>query len=522
MLLLHPHNNVVTSQYGTLWSLAMLKAVFYARFHPERGPSVIHQYPNNSIRASPGHEALFPWSDISSYIIPPYDLCNQPLSICTNGFRILAYPVSLEHEDYHRNRFTFNVCFVLSEDEDAHPWEQVVRKTARFFTELEWDDCMLQTEEDLVGVTWPGEERYPRRDGEADVGIVHGLLESIVEDLNKYGEACCRIDSVHVLNLRLEYPKEYAKDAPDRVRAWEVPLLVRSIPPQGEWTWDLTLVRIHDYIDGIKHVQKIAELADVELKLVKRAVKELVHHGKAILLDLFHFQAIYGCTDEMVYLLQDVDLQDECRNYIAIPPHKEDEINEDSARSATSGATFEEIPSREVILELYSSLSPGLNLSDFCLMHKDNLSNIDIRRFITFGVIKGFLRRIHKYALAMEHRPVSPVSTRSNKHSSGSHGRRSKLPKSGDDAVREFEKAWRKAALTSGWATPPSGPHPASLGKSFKSADRVRTEEDERLGAYLDGTHCFDQICVEMRMSEKKVLERLRSGRLGKVILFNK
>ncbi|KAF7188402.1 Nitrogen permease regulator 2-like [Pseudocercospora fuligena] len=498
----------------------MLKAVFYARFHPERGPSVIHQYPNNTIRAAPGHEPLLPWSDISSYIIPPYDLCNQPLSICTNGYRIIAYPVSLEHDDYHRNRFTFNVCFVLTEDEDAHPWQQVARKTARFFTEIEWDDCMLQKEEDSVGLVWAGEEGYPRRDGGTDVGNVYGLLESIVEDLNKYGETCVRIDAVHILNLRLEYPKEYAKDAPDRIRAWDVPLLVRSVPSPGEWTWDLTLVRIHDFIDGIKHVQKIAELADVELKLVKRAVKELVHHGKAILLDIFHFQAIYACTDEMVYLLQDPELRNECRRYVAVLPTTKG-TNASVASSSVNGAAQDDLPAREDIVSLYSSLSPGLNLSDFCLTNKDELACIDIRRFITFGIIKGFLRRIHKYALAMEHRPASPVSTRSNKQSSGSNSRK-RLPRSGDDAVRDFERAWRKAALTSGWATPPSGPHPASLGKSHKSADRVRSEEDEKLRSFLDGQHCMDQICVEMRMSEKKVLERLRSGRLGEVILFNK
>ncbi|EME83372.1 uncharacterized protein MYCFIDRAFT_38825 [Pseudocercospora fijiensis CIRAD86] len=482
----------------------MLKAVFYARFHPGRGPSVIHQYPNNTIRATPGHEPLFPWSDISSYIIPPYDLCNQPMSICTNGYRIIAYPVSLEHEEYHRNRFTFNVCFVLAEDEDAHPWQQVARKTARFFTEMEWDDCMLQKEEDSV-----------------DVGKVYGLLESIVEDLNKYGETCVRIDGVHILNLRLEYPKEYAKDAPDRIRAWDVPLLVRSVPSQGEWTWDLTLVRIYDFIDGIKHVQKIAELADVEVKLVKRAVKELVHHGKAILLDIFHFQAIYACTDEMVYLLGDPELQDECRRYVATSPPTKG-TNASVASSSVNGAAQDGISTREEIVDLYSTLSPGLILSDFCLTSKDELACIDIRRFITFGIIKGFLRRIHKYALAMERRPASPVSTRSNKQSSGSNSRRSRLPRSGDDAVRDFERAWRKAALTSGWATPPSGPHPASLGKSYKSADRVRSEEDEKLRSFLDGQHCMDQICVEMRMSEKKILERLRSGRLGEVILFNK
>lgn len=492
----------------------MLKAIFYARFHPQRGPSVIHQYPENTIRPLPGETSLLQWTDISAYIIPPYELCNQPLSICTNGYRILGYPISLEHPDYNRNRFTFNLCLVLQEEDDAKLYEQILRKAIRFFVEIEWDDCILQTEEDLPGLKWAGEVGYP-----ASAGAVYMLLERIVHDLNVYGETCIRVDDYHVLNLRLELPKDFAKDfevhASGRVRAWDVPLLVRSIPAQSEWTWDLTLQRIYKHIDGIKHVHKIAELADVELKLVKRGIKELVHHGRAILLDIFHFQAIYACNDEICFFLNDVELQDECRRYIAPPPV----MDASKERGADTNPPFV-ATSREQIALLYTSLNPGVQLQEFCLTHKAELANIDVRRFITFGIIKGFLRRIHKFALATEHRPISPMSTRSGAKL-GSASNRSK-PKSGDDASREFDRAWRKAALSSGWATPPSGPHPSSLSKSHKSADKIRSEEDERLQAYLDGNHCMDQICVEMQMSEKKVLERLRHGKLGEVILFNK
>ena len=510
----------------------MLQAIFYARFHPERGPSVVHQYPNNTIKSSDlNHPTLVNWSEISSYIIAPYDLCNHPLSICNNGHRILGYPISLEHEHYHRNRFTFNVCLVLAEEDDAKPWEQILRKIARFCIGLEWDGCILQTEEDLPGLKLAGEVGYP---GEGQ-GKVYRLLERIFEDLNAYGETCIRVDDkrgqdgIHVLNLRLELKKEFAVVSPEKVRSWDVPLLVRSIPAQSEWTWDLTLQRIHEFIDGIRHVRKIAELADVELKLVKRAIKELVHHGRAILLDIFHFQAIYTCTDEIAHLINDTDLQDECRQYVAIPDQTDDgKSSSETGSRKPEGDEHPDIPSRDEIILLYADLGPGLQLQEFCLTHKSALANIDIRRLITFGIIKGFLRRIHKYALALDqHRPLSPVSTRSgiqqnNASSGGGKSGRSGPRSGGDEASREYDRAWRRAALSSGWATPPSGPHPSSLSRSHRSADQMRTEEDERLRSYLDGKCCMDQICVEMKMSEKKVLERIRSGKLGEVVLFNK
>ncbi|GIZ42548.1 hypothetical protein CKM354_000581000 [Cercospora kikuchii] len=516
----------------------MLQAIFYARFHPERGPSVIHQYPPNTIKSSDpiSNPPLINWSEVSSYIIAPYDLCNSPLSICNNGHRILGYPISLEHEDYDRNRFTFNVCLVLDEDEDAKPWEQIVKKIAKFCVALEWEGCVLQHEEDHPGRNLSGKEDTSVEGG-VQKGSVFMVLERIFEDLNHYGETCTRVDGVkgedglYVLNLRLETEKDFAKRTPERVRSWDVPLLVRNLPDPGEWTWDLTLQRMYGFIDGIRHVKKIAELADVEIKLVKRAVKELVYHGRAVLLDVFHFQAIYACTPEVVDFFQNEELPDECRKYIAIHVDSEPQKQRDGRKSETNGTEKNTLPTREQIMALYADLQPGLQLQEYCLTHKTQLANIDVRRLITFGLLKGFLRRIHKYAFSSSHplhlpqRPLSPVLSRRSAGTTQKSFRsgHTATTRSGDDAVREFERAWRKAALTSGWATPPSGPHPSSLSKSQRSADQVRTEEDEKLRSFLDGEHCLDAICVEMGLSEKKVLERLRGyGRSGEVVLFNK
>ncbi|KAM3425523.1 Nitrogen permease regulator 2-like protein [Cercospora zeina] len=511
----------------------MLQAIFYARFHPERGPSVIHQYPSNTIKSSDpiSNPPLINWSEVSSYIIAPYDLCNSPLSICNNGHRILGYPISLEHEDYDRNRFTFNMCLVLDEDEDAKPWERIVEKIAKFCVALEWNGCVLQHEEDQPGVKL-AETKGGTVQNAVHKGRVNTLLERIFEDLNHYGETCIRVDNVkgedgvYVLNLRLETEKDFAKRTPKHVRSWDVPLLVRNLPDPGEWTWDLTLQRIFGFIDGIRHMKKIAELADVEIKLVKRAVKELVYHGRAVLLDVFHFQAIYACTPEVADFFQNEELQDECRKYIAIHEESEAQKQQDSRKTDTNT-----LPSREHIIALYADLQPGLQLQEFCLTHKSQLANIDIRRLITFGLLKGFLRRNHKYAFSSTHplhlpqRSLSPILSRRSAGTMQKSFRsgNTATTKSGDEAVREFERAWRKAALTSGWATPPSGPHPSSLSKSQRGADQVRSEEDERLRGFLDGEHCLDAICVEMGLSEKKVLERLRGfGRSGEVVLFNK
>jgi hypothetical protein len=473
----------------------MLKAIFYARFHPERGPSVVHQYPKASIITKTDQASLLDFSSISSYVIPAYELCDRPLAVCTDGLRILGFPVSLEDEKYERNRFTYNVCFVIEEAADPKLWDRVVSKTAAFFTDLEIAEGLLQAEERLDGLNWAGDEHYPAE----DIGIVFPLLESIFAELNAYEETCVRVTSSQVLNLRLTAPPRVASS----VVAWNVPLLIRSLPAADEWTCDLALLQIQPHIDGVNHIAKIAELADVEVKLVVKTVRELLFHKRVTLLDIFHFHGIYALTADFAWFARDDPMQDECSRYIA----KQTSNNDDSL---TSGKT---------LVALYRDLNPGTSVKDFYLSHEAQLLHIDIRRFITFGVLKGFLRRLHKYALSVESNSIPARKSLSN-------GSSTKEEQSLAIAA-ERDRAWRKAAFSSGWATPPTEAD-ADTREGNTARNRIALAVDdenaaddfEQVRQYLDGQHCFDEICVALRLSERQFLERIRGH--SEVVLFNK
>jgi hypothetical protein len=419
---------------------------------------------------------------------------------------VLGFPVSLEDPKYERNRFTFNVCFVLKRNEGIGTWAKIVSKTAHFFRAIEEEDGLLQAEERLATLKWAGDDDYPAQ----DVGVVYTLLEAILEDLNTYGEACVRIDDLHILNLAMSR----SKASPAKVKAWIVPLLIRPLPKTDEWTWDLTLQRVHQYIDGVNHIQRIADLADVELKLVKKAVRELLYHDRAMLLDIFHFQAVYTLTSDFAWFVKDVTMQDECAAYVAKDQSSHaSSSTQDAMAQAQSPATS----ARSTVVGLYRDMHSAICLQDYYLHHEAQLAGIDIRRLITYGVIKGFLRRIHRYALAVASHQTPPRLSISN-------GSANLRLKPSEDAEREWDRAWKKAAFSSGWATPPTEPPPDSVVKSTQSTDDVDvdSDEDDRLRTYLDGNHCMDEICVALRTSEKKVLERLRSGRFGEVVFFCK
>ena len=104
------------------------------------------------------------------------------------------------------------------------------------------------------------------------------------------------------------------------------------------------------------------------------------------------------------------------------------------------------------LVELYCSLRQGQSVKNWCEEHAELLGVVDLRRFFTFGVIKGFLYRVHKYAVA-----------------TGST---------------------------------------ASL--NAMGGKRVKEKLYGELEKFLDGNHCFDEICTELMISERELQGRLK------------
>jgi nitrogen permease regulator 2-like protein len=59
-------------------------------------------------------------------------------------------------------------------------------------------------------------------------------------------------------------------------------------------------------------------------------------------------------------------------------------------------------PSFATLFELYCSLRQGKTLKQWILENRLALAGLDVRRFISFGVIKGFLYRVHRYPVLIE------------------------------------------------------------------------------------------------------------------------
>ncbi|KAF4550658.1 Nitrogen permease regulator 2-like protein [Elsinoe fawcettii] len=495
---------------------AKIESIFYARFHDEHGPRVFHQVPEGSVIPSPSPTSIkvpfFDFQSISTYIIPNREFCNRPLSVCSNGYRILGYPVCIaDSTKYERNDFIFNFCIVVDEKDDWTPLRTLVTKLARIFGNLEEQDSFLSRDEEDGAVLVAGSEGYGGEKGSK----VFAVVEMIFEDLRAVGEAMIPIDESNTLNLCL-FP---TRKPPPSIQNHHVPLSVARFSSLQTSAWDLTIQRVIPHINGINSVARIAHLADTDISLTRRAIQHLVYYDCVFLLDIFSFSAIYAPTPTISSFIASEEMQDECRHYVhsrkSLFGKASNEVHSLLNTSDLQNSTIRDdndpipentIPSRMQVINLYASLRQSLPVRDFCLARSSQLAHIDVRRFITFGVIKGFLYRVHRYAILPVTSPFSKAAADSKRGKalipgtgvpvtlpdpmpedsfptglrSRSRPRKGSEELEGDDlaqAQEDHEVAWRIAALSSGWRLPDGQSSNMAHGIGGRKVSRMQEAE---------------------------------------------
>lgn len=317
-------------------------------------------------------------------------------------------------------------------------------------------------------------------------GKVYSLCETLMGDLNSYAECMIPIDEVNTLNIKL-FP---TLPNPAPVKPWHVPLFTVRIESLMDENWDLTMQRVIPFINGVNSVKKIAVLADADLSLTKKCIRHLLYYGCVLLLDIFHFNAIYAPTAEFTNMIAtDLEMQAECARYVntAFEPAQQEQAPNGqelsgslrSSVAATTAITSEEdfwpLTGRGetvdgvCIVQLFACLKQGLTVRQWYLQNSNVLANIDVRRFITFGVIKGFLYRVHRYAI------------------------RTSTLRAADN---ETDSADAKVSTGIG---------------------RLSKHRATMLEQFLDGTHSFDEICTYFEISEKEVLQKIKDPQYGEI-----
>ncbi|TFK30149.1 nitrogen permease regulator 2 [Coprinopsis marcescibilis] len=339
--------------------LPRIQSVFYAVFDETIGPKIVYQVPEGLIASQTltsngnGSRTLFNFSEISMYVIPPSPLCGRLVICSTKRHRVIGFPVELTGK-YKRYYFRYNLCFVFERNADLSCYEPIVRKISRVFKSCEEESGFLSSA-----------ETSPQ---------VHSVLEQLYEDLNSYSETSIPIDQFNSIELKIFpfYPN------PPEVKDWMVPLALINLPKRFEENWDLTMIKVCRCIDGVNHVGRIAQLANCDIRLTRQAIAHLLYYQVIMTIDIFQYSNMYTLCKSIQWLADEQHVKDECGPYVVKPGSKTP-------------------PDWPDLLHLYSRFKIGKTVFEWMREYDVEQLGIDIRRFITFGVIKGFLRRVHRY-----------------------------------------------------------------------------------------------------------------------------
>ncbi|TAQ86613.1 hypothetical protein B7494_g5082 [Chlorociboria aeruginascens] len=448
----------------------MILGIFFARFLPQEGTKVVYQSPPNCIvSTSPNalKPPLFDFDTISEYIIPRQAFFNRLVSILDpdSKYRILGHPICITDPKYARNEFMFNFSIVLRADIDEIPYEAVVRRLASTFAELEVQNGFLSG----VGGDENADESKER------CRSIEALIEIVKEDLNNFNECMIPVDNANTINMKL-FPYHAP---PPPVKPWNVPISKIAFSAITDSTWDLSMLKILPQIDGIKDVRSIAHSADVSLPLTKIALQHLLYYDSILLIDLFLFSNIYAPTMLIrSFINNEDDMQEECANYVFIHGHR--------------------LPNY-YLCRLFTSLCTSRSVKEWLKLHSDQgfpvLEFIDVRRFIQFGVIKGILYRIHKFAVGSRY--LASLGTAVVDRTQPTKNFNDRHP------PREISKSGIKIGIN-------------RLNNNEATWD-PEPEEQHTLQKYTDGCHSFDQIITELNMGDARIMDLLRQFPEGDV-----
>ncbi|CAI5719813.1 unnamed protein product [Peronospora effusa] len=336
----------------------MIKGLFYSEFDNVAGPVILFQAPENVL----SNEVF---DSVSGYIIIDKALCGKIITVRARQMKIVGYPVCIEDDKYHRNALLFNIGFVFDDHVETVPYRPILRKLGALVEGMEKESGFLYN---------PDKKE-----------LLRTILPRILRDLTLHGECTIPVDTANIINLKL-FPTLHD---PAPVFEYQVPVAIRDLRAllENSAEWDLALQQIVPFIDGVRYVKRISLEAEVEIAIVKKCVRQLLYYGCVTLIDIFLHSNIYANTPKIAVLANDLKLQAECAVYIAKSGHVP--------------------PSFARIFALYCSVQPSLRMSDFCVVYSESLALIDVRRFITFGLIHGFLRRVHRYPICID-RSSSP------------------------------------------------------------------------------------------------------------------
>lgn len=386
----------------------------------------------------------------SEYIITGSELTGNLLNLSSHHMHVLTRPTILEDERYERNSLLFCVGFVLRRAGDPRLFRPILSKWAMTLRDMELETHYLSTRRTrpllqshldrmLVSLNSASRECY------LQLTNAHHLSLRLFHP-PRSPPAPVPDHAVPVL-LRRDW--QFQMVSRTMALGCAQSFIVCSLASHwSQYDWDLAINWVICHVDGVRNARQISKIAEVDMEMVRACLRVLKHHGFVTLIDMFFFTNRYETLSSATQLLlqPDARLLTEaaafCLRGNAPASHENSpSLNagspNDGGRSLLGGSFRLILPASmttttsntdtvlqrvhrredhsrvclalgelynacsrtESIGELWLAILSGQTLRQVGVNWKKLFSLIDHRRFTTFGVVHGILRRVHQYPL---------------------------------------------------------------------------------------------------------------------------
>uniref|UniRef100_A0A8R1HXW5 Nitrogen permease regulator 2-like protein n=1 Tax=Caenorhabditis japonica TaxID=281687 RepID=A0A8R1HXW5_CAEJA len=358
-----------------------LLGILLAEFDNREGPIIKHYVP----RGNDEVEATFHFT--KALIIPKTSMFRHSFALTIKALdcKVLMFPVGIDHQDYHRGRFTFNMSFIVDMTSSAETmYEPIVQKCAEYLIELEIEYHFLT------------DSKYRNQ--------LYEVMEKMFIDLSTKGESVIEvvIDEDQIVTLYFKLCPSYRGIEPPEIDYHMVPMFIREVElsPRLIEKMDVLSQKIIPQIDGINTVREIAIILELDPSLVARCVRNLHFYECVSLVPMFLYWNTYVATERVHDFYKNQMEISDCLEFVKI----QSATGEDGSEIPMPNPEFSDV------FRLYLSMRvpdedvengaiPKKSLEQWVAEEKPRSMGIDEHRLVQFGMHHQFLRKLSNYPI---------------------------------------------------------------------------------------------------------------------------
>ena len=428
-------------------------SILYTEFNIDKGPELVYQVPSNSIN-------LEDFKKISEFVVPLSNLCHKEISLHLGNAYLLGFPIFLNNQIYERNRFEFNFCLLVDEEDyesNNYLYQCLIKKIDITFENLEIDYNFQFMKESLNMIKQFIDILYSEfASGKSIINIQieekdEEMEENELNIKNENNAPLQKKESIGHMSSKSDIPKVKSKEKNDvndlavhfslssnktllrkeidlleeknekkiinfsfryinfnnsikEIKNYFVPVWIKKIHIEEGNKLDHISLLIISKINGINTVDYISK-ETTGSDLVKYVLYSLYLTGQINFIDIFQESNIYKPTKA----LKDLKIEGLFNKFkdFYLLNKTQNNLNEVQDEKNINVDINNKFMDDHMFFSYYVLLSNSKNVKNF--VDKVNNFDLNLQLFIAFGIHLGIIRRIHLYFVIKKYTNIDPV-----------------------------------------------------------------------------------------------------------------